>query len=111
MNTNTYIGQLDRRISIKEDVRATSSTGEKTKTPTLFNTVWSKVEDVSGNEDIDGKIIALNVRKYIVRYDPALVLKEITDMFIDDAGEVYNIHSVSYQGRKEFITLKCSKRE
>lgn len=111
MITNTYIGQLDTRISIKENVRVTSTTGEKTTTPTLFNTVWSKVEDVTGNEDVDGKIIALNVRKYIVRYDPALVVKQITDMFIDHDGDVYNIHSVSYQGRKEYITLKCSKRE
>lgn len=110
-NNNFYIGQLDVRISLKENTRVTSATGEKTDTPTLFKTVWAKVEDVSGTEDTEGKIIALNVRKYTVRYDPDLVLKKITDMFIDHDNEIYNIHSTAFTGRKEYITLKCSKRE
>lgn len=111
MNTKTYIGQLDTRIELIETTLITGTSGEQVSTDTTFNTVWSKMEDVSGTEDEDGKILALNVRKYTVRYDPALVAKKITDMFIDDAGDKYNVHSTEYLGRKEYIILKCSKRE
>ena len=111
MNQAVYTGELDVRVSIIERTRTTSVTGEKSVVETLFNTVWAKVEDVSGTEEADGKVIALNVRKYILNYDPALVLKNITDLYISDNSNLYNIHSVSFIGRKEYIQLKCSKRE
>ena len=111
MRNNVYIGQLDARVSIIERTRTTSTTGEKTVVETLFNTVWARIDDVSGQEEEDGKVIALNVRKYILRYDPDLEMKNITDLYIQDMNDLYNIHSVSYIGRKEFIQLKCSKRE
>ena len=111
MRNNIYIGQLDARVSIIERTRTTSTTGEKTVVETLFNTVWARIDDVSGQEEEDGKVIALNVRKYILRYDPDLEIKNITDLYIQDMNDLYNIHSVAYIGRKEYIQLKCSKRE
>ena len=77
----------------------------------MLNTYWAKVEDVSGNEDVDGKIIALNVRRYTIRYNAVIAAKQITDLIINDAGDEYNIHSTANIGRKEYIVLKCSKTE
>jgi head-tail adaptor len=111
IKSNTYIGQLNERVNIIERARVTSATGEKTITDTLFGSFWSKIDDVSGNEEEDGKIIALNVRRYTIQYNPALVEKQITDMYVQDNTGYYNIHSVSYIGYKEYIQLKCSKRE
>lgn len=106
-----YIGQLDTRITIIQRERTTSSTGEKTVKDIELGAVWAKVEDVNSSEDIEGKIIALNVRLYTIRYDPALVTKQITDLYINHNNEQFNIHSVAYIGRKQHIQLKCSKRE
>ncbi len=106
-----YTGQLNQRIAIIERQRTTSNTGEKTYNEVQFNAVWAKMEDVSGSEVEDGKILALNVRRYTIRYDPALVLKNITDLYIEHGGNMYNIYSVGFIGHQEYIQLKCSKRE
>lgn len=108
---SVYSGQLDARITIIENVRATSGTGGKTDTPAPLGEFWAKVEDVSGNEEEEGKIIALNVRRYIIRHNLTIVSKKITDLTIDHGGEIYNIHSSQHLGRKEYIVLKCSKKE
>jgi SPP1 family predicted phage head-tail adaptor len=110
-HNNVYIGQLDRRIQLIQTTLVIGSSGEATPLETTFNTVWAKVEDVSGTEDEQGKIIALNVRKYVIRYDPDLVALKLTDMFIVDDDGKYNIHAVEFIGRKQYIMLKCSKRE
>lgn len=113
MNNVVYTGQLDTRVSVFERVYTTSSTGEQTFVETLVNNGWAKIEDVSGSEEADGKIIALNVRRYVLRYDPVIIAKNITELFVQEAvtGDTYNIHSVGYIGRKEYIEFKCSKRE
>lgn len=111
MEDSIFIGQLDVRISIMENIRVTSSTGEKTVTPQEVNKAWAKVEDVAGSEETDGKIIALNVRRYTIRYDPTVAAKKITDLYIVDGSNSFNIHSTSIIGRKDFLQLKCSKRE
>lgn len=110
-NKNTYSGQLDTRIKIIENTSVTSATGEKDKAQVILNSYWAKVEDISGNEDIEGKIIALNVRRYTIRYSAAIAAKQITDLIIDDDGEQFNIHSTAKVGRKEYLILKCSKTE
>jgi hypothetical protein len=115
MQTRTdlnFIGQLDTRIKIIERVRSTSASGAKTFVATEFGSgFWAKVKDVSGTESEDQKIIALNVRKYIIRYNPDLILKKITDLYIEDGDSEYNIYAFSLLGRKKFIELKCSKSE
>lgn len=110
MSTLPYIGQLDRRISIIEDVRTQTTTGEKNTTANAFVSCWAKVDDVSGSEVEDGKVRALNVRRYTIRYNPALVEKQITDLRINDNNTLYNIYSVAFLGRQEYIELKCEKR-
>lgn len=128
-------GQLNVRISIKKEIKIQTSTGEKipfaigvgnalvgsTFTVTDPNNIdpelseqnskfWAKVADVSGDEEIDGKIIATNVRTYVVRYRKCLVQKGV-QMFVVDEGEEYNITSVAQIGRKKYLQLKCYKRE
>tara|TARA_R110002074_G_scaffold203363_1_gene371240 strand:+ start:2899 stop:3234 length:336 start_codon:yes stop_codon:yes gene_type:complete len=111
LNDTIYTGQLDVRVEIIERTKTSSSTGAPVVTESVFNTVWAKSIDVSGSEESEGKIFALNVRRYIIKYDPALVLKTVTELFISDGSEQYNIHSSANIGRKEYIELKCSKRE
>jgi len=110
MKKAVYIGQLDRLVNINQIQTTITTTGEKIKSEVLYAQTWTKLDDVSGNENEDGKIIALNVRKYTVRYDNELV-QNGTQMSIDDADGTYNIHSVEQIERKNYLILKCSKRE
>ena len=111
MTDKVYIGQLDVRIALYENTRATSQTGSKEKTLTLFRECWAKEDFISGTEEEDGKIIALNVKRYVIRYNPTLQSKQITDMVLLHDNVQYNIYSVSQIGKKQFTVLKCSKRE
>lgn len=111
MSNNIYIGQLDVRISIIEEDHTTSGTGEKTITESNLANAWAKVDDISGSEALDGKVIALNVRKYTIRYNPVIAAKQINTLLVDHDGEKYNIHSTALIGRKEFMVLRCSKKD
>lgn len=111
MSSKNYIGQLDTRVKVIESILTPSTSGGPVSTDNELQEIWAKVEDAGGDEEIDGKIIALNVRRYIIQHNPVIVKKKITELFIDDAGERYNIHGSINVGRKEFIVLKCSKRE
>ena len=110
--TNTpKIGQLNHPVILKKITMVTTSTGEETKTEVEFkNPLWSQLDDVSGNESEDGKVISLNVRKYIIRYNEEIAT-EGEKMIVTDYDGDYNIHSIALIGRKNYLMLKCSKRE
>jgi head-tail adaptor len=111
MASAVKIGQLNRPVILNKITYVASLTGEKVKTEVQFvNPLWAQLDDVSGNEDVDGKVIALKVRKYTIRYNDE-VLNEGEKMTITDRDGVYNIHSVEQIGYKNYLTLKCSKRE
>lgn len=110
MSNGIYIGQLDRRISIYQLTRVKTDTGATDTVEVLFGDFWCKPIDISGSEDSDGKVIALNVRQYAVRYDAALEQSGVK-MFVRDVDGDYNIHSIAQVGRKQYLILKASKRE
>ena len=110
MESKVKIGQLNRRVVITQLQTTTETTGEKIKTEVAYAAVWAQLDDVSGNESVDGKVIALNVRKYTIRYEET-ILKEGDKMFVVDNDGTYNINGISQIGNKSYLTLKCSKRE
>lgn len=110
MSDKIYIGQLNYRITLNSVQLVASETGEEKRTEVPFKTVWAKVDDVTGSETDDGKIIALNVRKYVVRYQKDILLNAVKLVIVDVDG-TYNVNSVNQLGFKEYLVLKCSKRE
>ena len=111
MANKFQIGQLNHPVILNKITTVVSATGQKTKTEVQFvNPLWALLDDVSGNESVDGKVIALNVRKYTIRYNEEIV-KEGEKMVVVDMDGSYNIHSIEQIGRKNYLVLKCSKRE
>lgn len=104
------IGTLDRRVELVKYTSVKSSTGAPEKTEQSLGTFWAKIDDVSGSEGIEGQVISLAVRKYIMRYQPQLVADGVL-IYIKDVDGQYNINSVANLGRKEYLELKTSKRE
>jgi len=105
-----HIGQMDRRVELIKYDKTITDTGERTKIEVSLGFVWSKLQDVSGTEEIEGKVISLSVRRYIIRWRNDVVQSGVTFYIKDEDGE-YNVHSVEHQGRKEYLVLKSSKRE
>ena len=111
MKNKIKIGQLNRAVILKKITTVTSTTGFETETEVDFiNPLWAQLDDVTGNETEEGKIIALNVRKYTIRYNAEVVISG-TKMVITDVDGTYNINSIEQVGFKNYLTLKCSKRE
>lgn len=112
MSNTVKIGQLKSRITLQKFQPATDTTGEKIETEVPYKTIFSYVQDVTGSESEEGKILALSVRKYIIRYDVEVLKNGVKMLVFDETEEtVYNINSVEQIGFKNYLALKCSKRE
>lgn len=111
-NDAIHIGNLDRRVSVVKYSDTQSETGAPAHAEETVITVWAAVKFVSGNEDVEGKVISLNIRNYIMRYFPEIVTEGEQYWIKDlkDGGE-FNIHHVEQIGRNEYVVCKASRRE
>ncbi|WP_271856077.1 phage head completion protein [Patiriisocius marinus] len=111
MAKTLFAGELNAPIQLLEQVTVQNSHSESVKTWVVKSTKFSKRIDAGGSEELDGRLIALSVCKYIIRYD-AEILKTGTQLAIRDIDGDYDIHSVAHYGtqRNKFIEIKCSKR-
>ncbi|XRE42217.1 hypothetical protein ACIVBQ_000421 [Tenacibaculum discolor] len=108
----TFIGELNERITIKSVVKIKSPTsGAPTSTMQVLKNCWSKVKDVSGTEEVEGRIVYVNTKEFTVRYDERLTGTGAHEKEIDYEGETYNIIDVSKIGRKRYLAVKGVKRD
>ena len=111
MESKIKIGDLRHLVILKKITTTPSDTGSAVETEQVFrDALWTKLDDVSGSESEEGKIIGLNVRKYTCRYDLEIVKNGIK-MLITDVDGTYNVNSVAQIGFKSYLQLRCSKRE
>lgn len=103
-------GKLNVRVSIKKEIKTRSSTGEPLTDTVTITKCWAKRKDMSGDESIDGKIIEMNVRTYVVRYLKDFITNGTLYYVVDEDGE-YNITQVNHVAHKKYLELKCFKRE
>ena len=105
------VGLLDTIITIVSFVVTESpETGGDVTTPSDLGTLHAQRINVSGQEEEDGKIVWLNVRKYIVGYSSVIAASGVEMAVRDEDGGLYDIHNVDIIGKKDFLLLKCSKR-
>ena len=105
------IGELNRPLILQKLTKVTTTTGEKVTTVVDYMyPLWAALNDVAGSESEDGKIIYLSVRKYVIRYVEEILI-DGEKMLIKDIDGTYNINSIEQSGNKQYLILKCSKRE
>lgn len=104
-------GNLNTRVELYKWTTVKEATGEGKKTLTTLGKRWVERRDVSGSEDEEGKMVALSVTRYIMRYESDL-LNNGHEYVIKDQDGDFEINSVTLVGvqRNKFIELKCSKR-
>lgn len=107
---NPFIGQLDRKIKILEPTTIRNTTGEEEVVLNLLFEPWAQMMDVSGDEDVEGKIRHLINRAYVIRHNP-LFLPKNTELVLEDEGIKYRIIHFMLMGRKRFIQLKVELYE
>lgn len=107
-----YIGNLDSRIDLITVGSTQSETGSVTGPETVFITGLAAqlISGNAGSEEIEGKIIWQNDRKYKIRYLEQILLIG-TQMIVRADGLDYDVTHVAPVGRKRWLILKCVKRE
>lgn len=109
-NENPFIGQMDRVIQIVKFDKTRNPTGEKETTNEVVCNPYAKMEDVSGGEDVEGKVRYLVTRKYTIRYNAQVDLLKNKLALIDE-GVTYDVVNVIPIGRKKHLTLIVKNHE
>lgn len=104
MEKTPFIGALDRKIQIVELVKTQNSTGEMEVTHTVFAEPFAQMNDVSGSEDVEGKIRHIINRTYTIRHNTSL-LGKATELVVLDGVQKFNIYHVMEIGRKQYLKL------
>lgn len=104
MDKNPFIGQMDRKIQICELVKTRNSTGEEEVTQNVVASPFAYMNEVSGGEDVEGKIRHLINRTYTIRYNAA-VLPNIIEKVLIDGTETFEIYHAKEIGRKRHLIL------
>jgi hypothetical protein len=107
---NPFIGQMDRVVQIVKFEKTRNPTGEKIATPEVVCNPFAKMEDVSGGEDVEGKVRYLVNRKYTIRYNAQVDLFK-NQLALIDEGVTYDVVNVIPIGRKKHLTLIVKNHE
>lgn len=112
-NAATYptAGELRHPIKFIEVTGTRNKLNERVDVDNDLVTVFAKREDVSGSEALeDGTVIALQVRRYFIRFRQDLYAKG-TKLIIEDTSNKWNVHYMGILGDNQFIEIKCGRRE
>jgi head-tail adaptor len=101
---NPYIGQMDRKIEIIELVKTPTSTGSVTTNEVVIANPFAYMNEVSGNEDAEGKIRHLVNRTYTIRYNAEIKAKS-NQLKLKDADELFEVIHLKELGRKKHLQL------
>lgn len=101
-----FVGQMDRRITVYKTDKIKNSIGEEKETNVVICIPWAKVDEVSGGEEVDGKVLHRTNRSFIVRYRDD-INQMSNQLKVGFEGVKYNVTHVKQIGRREFLELQC----
>ena len=81
---------MNRKIEILKEVISRSQTMSEVISTEVLYTPWAYMQELSGGETEEGKIIHLVNRTYVIRYNRQ-ILKEATKLLVKDTEIVYQI--------------------
>lgn len=110
MADKPFIGQMDRIISVVKFNTIRNSTNEKEVTQEVIAEPWAFVQDISGNEDVEGKVRYMVTKSFTIRYN-----QEIYDLKnqlgINYEGKLYDVINVVEIGRKTHLKIMVKNYE
>lgn len=98
------IGQLDRRVLVKQFTETVGANGERLHTWSDYGWRWAAVEYASGKEGVmDDMALAINAVNFYLRWDGG-----INEKFrINYLNKEYNIRYIAEIGRMNYMMLTC----
>lgn len=104
-----FIGQMNRKIALIEKVISQTSTGSEKTNETTICEPYAWMQDNSGNEDVEGKVIHLVNRSYTIRTNADVKSKGSKLIVIDDDKrfEIMHIKEIG----KTHLEILCKNYE
>jgi SPP1 family predicted phage head-tail adaptor len=110
------IGQLDRRITLRQRTLTQNSTGQTVESFTNLATVWASINPGStrgGMEEMQaGMMVGIRSSDFIIRYR-AGIGPEMEVVFDGDTYRIVVVEEFSFKEtfyRKRFLKLRCEWR-
>lgn len=101
-----HIKELDRRIELIRVSNTQSGSGAVTETETVLATVFARVSEGAGDEEMDlDKVTAVGIAMFRVRYRQMLYTDRIRYQ-----GNVYDIVNIQEVPRKQGLDIKARRR-
>jgi hypothetical protein len=110
MGKKPFVGQMDRKVQIVEVTKTKTDTGFETDAEVTVCEPFAFMEEVSGGEDEEGRVIHLVNRTYVIRYRSEVLQKQNTLLLIDN-GARFQVNHVMEIGRKSHLKLICKLYE
>lgn len=110
MSKSPFTGELNRKIIISKEESIQNSTGQPEVNLVEVVKTYSKMVETDGDDQLDGKVIHLIKRKYIIRYHQQIALDGFK-MVVDDNGRKFSIYHVMEIGRRKHLALLVSANE
>jgi head-tail adaptor len=104
-----FIGQMNRKIALVEKQITQTTTGSEKTTEVTICEPWAAMQDNSGNEDIEGKVIHLINRSYVIRVNTEVKQKG-TKLIVVDADRRFEIYHIKEIG-KTHLEILCRNHE
>lgn len=105
MGNTPYIGQLNHKVKVYAVVSSKNSIGEDNLVHNLIAEPWSKMEDVGGGEDLEGKVRVQTDRKYTLRFNKTIWYNRL-DLVLEDSGQKFNVTKVwQIDGKRNYLQL------
>lgn len=104
-----FIGQMNRKIALVEKEITQTSTGSEKTTEITICEPYAAMKDLSGNEDVEGKVIHLVNRSYTIRVN-AEVKSKSTKLIVIDADQRFEIIHIKEIG-KTHLEIMCKNYE
>jgi head-tail adaptor len=110
MDKTPFIGSLDTKITIINIVNSRNSINVNKPKEITVAEPYANMQDISGDEEVEGKVFHLIDRKYTIRYREEIAKKGHEMLLLHD-GEKFKIKHVKQIGRRNYLELICERNE
>ena len=93
-----------------QKVKTQTSTGSEVSAQTVVASPFAYMKDISGGEEVDGKVKHLVSRTYTVRFNEIVKQLGTALILIDEARKFEILHIIEI-GRKKHIEIRCKSYE
>lgn len=104
-----FIGQMNRKIALVEKAISRTSTGSEKSTEETICEPYAWMQDNSGSEDVEGKVIHLINRSYTIRVNADVKAKG-TKLVVVDGAQRFEIVHIKEIGRTH-LEILCKHYE